>query len=451
MTVIRFMAADSSMPGCSVNDAIASHCRHSYPEAMNATDTIAQLGRRARKAAAALATTRGQQRNDALVACAAAIRGAADTLKAANARDLDAGRDAGLSDAMLDRLTLSDKRVEAMAAALEQIAAQPDPVGQTLAGYNRPNGLRIEKRRVPIGVVGIIYESRPNVTADAAGLCLKSGNACILRGGREAMHSNQAIAATLQQGLAAAGMPADAVIMIDNPDRSLVGAMARAEGLIDLIIPRGGEALIRAVAEAATIPVIKHYTGNCHVYIHSQADAAKAVDIVLNAKCQRPGVCNAMETLLVDAAIAPGLLSELAAKLVDAGVELRGDAAARKLVPTMAEAAEADWDTEYLDLILAVRVVGSLAEAVEHINAHGSKHTDAIVTESVAAADAFVAGVDSASVMVNASTRFSDGGEYGLGAEVGISTDKLHARGPMGAEDLTTYKWIVTGSGHVRT
>lgn len=418
---------------------------------MDAKQYIASLGVAARKAAGKLALTRGAQRDAALRACAKALRDSVGALQAANARDLARSRELGLSAAMIDRLTLTDKRIAAMADALEQIAAQTDPVGQTISGANRPNGLRIEKRRVPIGVIGIIFESRPNVTADAAGLCLKSGNACILRGGKEALDSNLAIAEALRQGLRSAGLPEEAVTVIDNPDRSLVPVMAQAQGLIDLIIPRGGEALIRAVAEAATIPVIKHYNGICHVYVHSQADLDKARAIVLNAKCQRPGVCNAMETLLIDAAVASAFLPRMAAELAGAGVELRGDPASRKIVPDLKPAAEADWSTEYLDLILTVGVVEGLEAAIDHINRYGSKHTDAIVTESLAAAEMFVAAVDSASVMVNASTRFSDGGEYGLGAEVGISTDKLHARGPMGAEDLTTYKWIVTGSGHVRS
>ena len=394
--------------------------------------------------------TTGQQRNAALAACAGAIRREKTALQDANARDLARSEEFGLSEAMVDRLTLTDARIEGMAVALEQIAAQTDPVGQTISGYNRPNGLRIEKRRVPIGVVGIIFESRPNVTADAAGLCLKSANACILRGGKEAVHSNMAIAAVLREGLAAAGLPAEAVTVIDKTDREIVPAMAKAQGLIDLIIPRGGEGLIRAVAEAATIPVIKHYTGNCHVYVHSRADLEMARQIVLNAKCQRPGVCNAAETLLVDVSIAEQFLTTMAAALSEAGVELRGDEQARAAAE-MTPATEDDWYAEYLDLVLAVKVVDGLDAAVDHINTYGSHHTDAIVTRSQSAAAAFVAGVDSSSVMVNASTRFSDGGQYGLGAEIGISTDKLHARGPMGAEDLTTYKWIVTGTGHVRT
>ena len=417
---------------------------------MDAKQYIETLARSARRAAAALAVTRGAQRDAALRAAAAAIRDGKKRLRDENLKDLARSEEFGLSPAMVQRLTLSDKVIESMASALEEMAAQVDPVGRTIAAYNRPNGLRIEKRRVPIGVVGIIFESRPNVTSDAAGLCLKSGNACILRGGKEALHSNLAIAAALREGVVSAGLPVESVAVIDNPDRAVVPAMATAEGLIDLIIPRGGKSLIRAVTEAATIPVIKHYDGVCHVYVHADADLAMAEAIVLNAKVQKPGVCNAMETLLVDAAVAERFLPRAAKALSEAGVELRGCERSRRLAP-MKDATEQDWTTEYLELILSVRVVDGLQAAVEHINAYGSHHTDAIVTGSLAAAEAFVAGVDSSSVMVNASTRFSDGGEYGLGAEVGISTDKLHARGPMGAEDLTTYKWIVTGDGHVRT
>jgi len=417
---------------------------------MDAVDYVAKLATAARHAAAKLALATGAQRNQALTAAATAIRGAIEALRDANAKDLATAREMGLTDAMIDRLTLTDSRIEGMAAALEQIAAQTDPVGQTLAGYNRPNGLRIEKRRVPIGVVGIIFESRPNVTADAGGLCIASGNACILRGGKEAIHSNLAIAAILGDALESAGLPREAVTMIDTPDRAVVAAMATAEGLIDVIIPRGGHGLIRAVVEAATIPVIKHYTGNCHVYVHAAADLDMAGKIVINAKCQRPGVCNAAETLLVDDAIADAFLPRIAKALTAEGVELRGCERTCKLVANAKPAEPDDWDTEYLDLILAVKVVEDLDAGVTHINAHGSGHTDAIVTNDVTAADRFVAAVDSASVMVNASTRFSDGGEYGLGAEIGISTDKLHARGPMGAADLTTYKWIVTGNGQIR-
>ena len=418
---------------------------------MDANAYVREIAEASRAAAGELAGATGRRRDAALTACAAAIRDGAESLQVANEKDLARSPEFGLTPAMVDRLTLTDAGIEAMAVALEQIAAQVDPVGRTIAAYNRPNGLRIEKRRVPIGVVGIIFESRPNVTADAAGLCLKSGNACILRGGKEAIHSNLAIAAVLREAIAATGLPPAAVTVIDRAEREIVPAMAKAEGLIDLIIPRGGESLIRAVAEAATVPVIKHYAGNCHVYVHRDADLDMARRIVLNAKCQRPGVCNAMETLLVDVAVAERFLSSAAAALAEAGVELRGDPAARELAPEITEAVEQDWSEEYLDLVSAVKVVDGLPAAIEHINRYGSGHTDAIVTDSAAAAAAFVAGVDSSSVMVNASTRFSDGGEYGLGAEIGISTDKFHARGPMGAEDLTTYKWIVTGAGHVRT
>ena len=417
---------------------------------MDARAYVEQLAAAARSAATALAVTSGAHRNTALTACAQAIRTNKATLQAANEKDFARAKGFSLTPAMIDRLTLTDTRIESMAAALEQIAGQVDPVGQTIAAYNRPNGLRIEKRRVPIGVIGIIYESRPNVTADAAGLCIKSGNACILRGGKESLHSNLAIAGALGEGVVSAGLPAESVTVIAKTDRDIVPAMARAEGFIDLIIPRGGAGLIRAVAEAATIPVIKHYAGNCHVYVHADANLAMAERIVMNAKCQRPGVCNAMETLLVDAAVAEKFLPGAAAKLLAEDVQLRGDERARELVREMKEATEDDWREEYLDLVLAVKVVDSLDAAIAHINAYSSAHTDAIITGSVEAAERFVTAVDSSSVMVNASTRFSDGGEYGLGAEVGISTDKLHARGPMGAEDLTTYKWIVTGRGHLR-
>ena len=419
-------------------------------DAGEAKKIIEELATSARAAAAVLADTRGDQRNAALLGCAAAVREGADRLRAENEKDLARSGELGLTDAMVDRLKLTDERIEGMAEALEQIAAQSDPVGRTIAAYNRPNGLRIEKRRVPIGVVGVIFESRPNVTADAGGLCLKSGNACILRGGKEAIHSNLAIAAALREAIASASLPEACVTVLDNTDRALVPAMAAAEGLIDVIIPRGGEGLIRAVVEAATVPVIKHFDGVCHVYVHAGADPEMAERIVLNAKCQRPGVCNAVETLLVDAAAAETFVPRIAAKLIAQGVELRGCERSRALAE-MKPATEGDWRAEYLDLILAVKVVDGLDAAIEHINTCGSGHTDAIVTGEMAAAERFVARVDSSSVMVNVSTRFSDGGEYGLGAEIGISTDKLHARGPMGAEDLTTYKWIVTGNGHVRT
>jgi glutamate-5-semialdehyde dehydrogenase len=417
---------------------------------MDAKSYVESLARSARLAAAALGVSRGGEREAALRAGAAELRRSRAEIVAANEIDLAAARQAGLAPAMIDRLRLSEKSIESLAASLEAIAAQPDPLGATISAWNRPDGLRVEKRRVPIGVVCVIYESRPNVTAEAAGLALKSGNAAILRGGKEALHSNLAIAAALRAGLESAALPQAALAVIDRADHEVVAALCQAEGLIDLLIPRGGEGLIRAVASAARVPVIKHYTGNCHVYVHAEADLAMAERIVMNAKCQRPGVCNAAETLLVDAAIAGEFLPSAAGKLAAAGVELRGCPRSREIVPSMKPAVEDDWYREYLDLILAVRVVDGIDSAVEHINTYGSHHTDAIVTGSLAAAEAFVARVDSASVMVNASTRLADGGVYGLGAEVGISTDKLHARGPMGAEDLTTYKWIVTGQGHLR-
>jgi len=416
---------------------------------MGPNEIIAEIASSARRAAGVLAASRGQKRDAALLACAKAVRDDAANLQAENDKDLARSGEFGLTDAMVDRLRLTDARIEAMADAIEQIAAQDDPVGRTISASNRPNGLRVEKRRVPIGVVGTIFESRPNVTADAAALCVKSGNACILRGGKEAIHSNLAIAASIRRGLSAADLPAECVTVLDSTDHELVTAMARAEGLIDLIIPRGGHKLIRAVTESATIPVIKHYAGNCHVYVHAKANLGTAERITLNAKCQRPGVCNAAETLLVDESVARRFLTDIAPQFASEGVELRGCEKARALVE-MSPAAAEDWSTEYLDLILAVKVVEDIDAAIDHVNTYGSGHTDAIITDNLAAAEQFVQRVDSSSVMVNASTRFSDGGQYGLGAEIGISTDKLHARGPMGAEDLTTYKWIVTGRGHLR-
>ncbi|MFP4354347.1 MAG: glutamate-5-semialdehyde dehydrogenase [Phycisphaerae bacterium] len=422
---------------------------------MDPKQYVRKIATAARQAAAALAALPAQKRNDALAACAAAIRDRKDQLQTANEKDIARSDEFGLTDAMVKRLRLTDKRIESMATALEEMAAQVDPVGQAVAAYNRPNGLRVEKRRVPIGVVGIIFESRPNVTSDAGGLCLKAGNACILRGGKEAFYSNQAIASVLQEGLKAASLPEAAITVIDDTDRAIVPALAQAEGLIDVIIPRGGEGLIRAVVESATIPVIKHYDGICHVYVHNQADLDMAESIAMNAKVQYPAVCNAMETLLIDAAVAGTFAPRICRAMLDADVELRVCEKTRAAVGDLADktkpAIEEDWTAEYLDLILAVKVVDNLEAAIDHINTYSSHHTDAIVTERIAAAEAFVSQVDSASVMVNASTRFSDGGEYGLGAEIGISTDRLHARGPMGAEDLTTYKWVVTGAGHVRT
>jgi glutamate-5-semialdehyde dehydrogenase len=351
---------------------------------------------------------------------------------------------------MLDRLELSERRIGEMAGGLRAVAALPDPVGRSLGRRRRPNGLLIVKRRVPIGVILIVYESRPNVTADAAALCVKAGNAVILRGGKEAFHSNQAIAGALQAGGAAAGLPEHAVQFVATTDRDAVRELVRMHDRVDLAIPRGGESLIRAVVEQARVPVIKHYKGVCHVYVDAAADLDMALKIVENAKCQRPGVCNAMETLLVHEAVAPAFLPRLRELCARRGVEVRADAAARGLVPSFKEATEEDWYAEYLDLILALRVVSGVEEAIDHVNHYGSRHSDAIVTGDPAAARAFTRGVDSACLYVNASTRFTDGGEFGLGAEMGISTDKLHARGPMGLEELTTYKYIVEGVGQVR-
>lgn len=410
-----------------------------------------RLAEAARAAAQDLTTASGAQRNAALRAIAAALRNGRAHLQTENARDLDAGRDAHLSPAMLDRLALTDARIEAMASSVEQIAEQPDPVGRVIEGRILPNGIRLQKVRVPIGTVLMIYESRPNVTSDAAALCLKSGNAIILRGGKEALHSNQAIATCIARGLADAGLPAAAVQLVDTTDRAAIGHLLKLDTLIDLAIPRGGEALIRAVVEQAHVPVIKHYTGNCHTYVDARCDAAMATELCVNGKTQRTGVCNATETILIHREAADrGVLRKICEALTAEGVEIRGDARVCALFSPARDATDEDWATEYLDLIVAMRVVDSLDDAVAHINAYGSRHTDAIVTEDLAAAERFVATVDTANAFVNCSTRFSDGGEYGLGAEIGISTDKLHARGPMGAEDLTTTKWVAYGSGQTR-
>ncbi|HOA75723.1 MAG TPA: glutamate-5-semialdehyde dehydrogenase [Phycisphaerae bacterium] len=408
------------------------------------------MARAAREAGRRLAVTSGQQRTDALKAIAAGLREQTERLVAENAHDLAAAKDNGLTSAMIDRLRLDKAAVEKMARSVEEVAAQTDPVGQVIEGWVRPNGLRIEKRRVPIGVVAIIYEARPNVTSDAAALCLKSGNACILRGGKESFHSNLAIGQVISESIEKAGLPAASVQIVNTTDRGLVPILLKQEDSIDLVIPRGGESLIRAVVQESRIPVIKHYTGNCHVYVDEGCPAELAESVVLNAKTQRPGVCNAAESLLFHAEAASRLLVPVCRKLQAAGVEIRGCDRTRQLLADAKPATEDDWSREYLDLIISVKVVDSLEAAVEHINRYGSHHTDAILTHDVRAADAFVAGVDSGNVMVNCSTRFSDGGEYGLGAEIGISTDKLHARGPMGAADLTTYKWVVTGYGQLR-
>ncbi|MDZ7830071.1 MAG: glutamate-5-semialdehyde dehydrogenase [Halofilum sp. (in: g-proteobacteria)] len=412
---------------------------------------IAEVGIAARAAARALARADTGRKNAALEAIAAALDGGREELAAANGRDLEAARQSGLDAATAERLELTPARIDAMIEGVRQVAELPDPVGAIDDVRQRPSGIRVGRMRVPLGVIGIIYESRPNVTADAAVLCLKSGNAAILRGGSEAWHSNRAIGACIAAGLETAGLPAEAVQVIATTDRTAVGALLAAEDHVDVIIPRGGRSLIERVARESRIPVIKHLDGICHVYVDADADPDKALAIAVNAKTHRLGVCNAMETLLIDRSCADGLLPDIAAAMVERGIELRGCAESRRIVPDMNEAGEGDWSTEYLGPVLAVRVVDGLDAAMDHIDRFGSHHTDAIVTENWSRAQRFLREVDSASVMVNASTRFADGFEYGLGAEIGISTDKLHARGPVGLEGLTTQKYIVLGDGQVRT
>ena len=409
------------------------------------------VGERARDAARVLARASTQAKNAALEATAAAIERDSQKLIAANAKDVAGARAAGEGAAFVDRLTLKPATVAAMAAGLREIAALPDPVGELSDLRYRPTGIQVGRMRVPLGVIGIIYESRPNVTADAAGLCLKAGNACILRGGSEAFHSNQAIGACMQEGLRGAGLPEDAVQLISTTDRAAVDLMVKMDRHVDVLVPRGGKGLIQRVSESATIPVLKHLDGVCHVFIDESADLDMAVRIADNAKTQRYSPCNTMETLLVHVKIAPRVLPSLAKIYAGKNVELRGDDASRALVPAMKAATEQDWTTEYLAPILAVRIVPSLDAAIEHISRYGSQHTDAIVTEDYGNAMRFLREVDSSSVMVNASTRFADGFEYGLGAEIGISTNKLHARGPVGLEGLTSQKWVVFGSGQIRT
>jgi glutamate-5-semialdehyde dehydrogenase len=412
--------------------------------------TCAALGRRARAAARELATVTTDRKDAWLRDAAATLESHAEELLAANAQDLAAAEANGLIAAQIDRLRLTPSRLRAAADGLRQVAALPDPVGRVIEGGVRPNGLRVTKVGVPLGVILFLYESRPNVTVDAAALAVKSGNALILRGGKEALYSNTALHRLLQNELRQAGLPADAVQLVDTPDRAAVGHLLKLRELIDLVIPRGGEALIRSVAEKSRIPVIRHYKGNCHVYVDEAADAIMARTIVVNAKTQRPATCNAAEKLLIHEKVAEKMLPQIAERLLKAGVKLRGDAAARRLVPDIKAAGEEDWSEEYLDLIMAVKVVKDVDEAIRHINAYGSAHTDAIVTANEATARRFLNEVDSSSVMWNCSTRLADGGQYGLGAEIGISTGRLHARGPMGAEELTCLKWVVTGNGELR-
>ena len=411
-------------------------------------EMIADMGRRARSAAGQLANMPTARKAAALRAAAAAMREATPAILEANARDMAAGEARGLSAALLDRLRLDEARVESAAAGVEAVAGLADPVGQVIDRSTRPNGLQLARVRVPIGVIGIIYESRPNVTADAAALCVMAGNAVILRGGSEAVHSNRAIHAALVAGFAAAGLPADAVQLVPTTDRAAVGAMLTADGVIDLIVPRGGKSLVARVQAEARVPVLAHLNGINHVYVDGSADPMMAERVVLDAKMRRTGICGAMETLLIDSDFAEP--AALIAALQARGCEVRGDATARALVPDLPAASAEDWDTEYLDAVASVAIVDGVDAAMAHIARHGSHHTDAIVAEDAGVAERFLSGVDSAIVLWNASTQFADGGEFGLGAEIGIATGRLHARGPVALEGLTTYKWVGRGSGQVR-
>ncbi|HJX74467.1 MAG TPA: glutamate-5-semialdehyde dehydrogenase [Candidatus Deferrimicrobiaceae bacterium] len=420
-------------------------------ETATTREIVIGVCRAAREASVRMGRASASEKNAALAAMARGLRGQAQWLLKENRKDLGTASSRGVSGAMLDRLALSDSRIEQMATGIEEVIALPDPIGEVERMGRRPNGLWVGKMRIPLGVIGIIYESRPNVTADAAALCVKSGNAVVLRGGSEAIFSNTAIARILREAMSLAGLPADAVAVIERTDREAIDAMLQAEEYIDLIIPRGGEGLIRSVAEKSRIPVIKHYKGVCHIYVDEGADIDQAVLVCVNAKVQRPGVCNAMETLLVHEKAAPEFLPAVSAPLGKHGVELRGCPQTLSLVPGAIPATEADWGTEYLDLILAVRVVSSMEEAIAHIRRHGSLHTEAILTRDHARAMRFLRDVDSSLVLVNASTRFNDGFQLGLGAEIGISTTKIHAFGPMGLTELTTTKFIAFGDGQVRT
>lgn len=418
---------------------------------MNLHEEMLQMGDRALKASRELALLSSRKKNAILEAMAAELEAHRAAIREANQKDMDAGRASGLTGALLDRLELTDKRIDGMIKGIMNVMVLEDPVGKDISTWMRPNGLEIRKTRVPIGVIGIIYESRPNVTADATVLCFKTSNAVILRGGKEAAYSNQVIARLLQEGGAKKGLPDYAIQLIATTDRNAVKELCQLEGKVDLIIPRGGEGLIRAVTEHARVPVIKHYKGVCHVYVDENADLDMAERIIENAKCQRPGVCNAMEILLVHQAAAPVFIPRIVDFLERKGVKVKGDEITRSLVIGPMEAAsEKDWETEFLDMILAIRVVPDIRAAIDHINRYGSHHSDAIISTNEAAQKMFVKEVDSATVYINASTRFTDGGEFGMGAEIGISTDKLHARGPMGLEELTTYKYIIAGKGQIR-
>ncbi|MDZ4816624.1 MAG: glutamate-5-semialdehyde dehydrogenase [Verrucomicrobiota bacterium] len=417
---------------------------------MTLEQQLHEMGVNARKASRALARFSTKQKNSFLLGMADGLEKAIPVVLEANAKDMDGGKNTGLSNALLDRLMLDTKRLTGVVKAIRTVAAFRDPVGRILTTTVRPNGLTIEKIAVPIGVVAIIYESRPNVTADAASLCLKAGNASILRGGKEAIHSNLAIAQALMEGGKAAGLPDSAIQVIPMIDREAIRILTRMDKYIDMIVPRGGHNLIEAVLEGARVPIIKHAAGICHVYVDKKADLGVAEKIAINSKCQRPGVCNAMETLLVHKDVAESFLPKLGEALVQRKVEMRGDAETCRLISSAKEVTEQDWRTEYLDFILSIRVVESLDEAIQHIEEYGSHHSDCIVTKDKIASDRFLREVDSAVVYVNASTRFTDGGEFGMGAEIGISTDKLHARGPMGLDELTTFKYVVHGDGQIR-
>jgi len=421
---------------------------------MNITEYMQSVGKQARSASRAMARADSATRNRALTLIADAIVRDAALLRAANQLDLDGARAAGLAPAMLDRLALSESAIATMVEGLRQIVSLPDPIGEISNMKFRPSGIQVGQMRVPLGVIGIIYEARPNVTVDAAGLCIKSGNATILRGGSEAIHCNRALAKIVAEGLQGAGLPADGVQIVDTTDRAAVGALITMPQYVDVIVPRGGKGLIARLMEEATVPMIKHLDGICHVYIDAKADLAKALPVAFNAKCHRYGTCNTMETLLVARAIAPAVLPELAKLYATKQVELRADPESYAILagyPHLVQATPEDWDTEYLAPILAVKIVAGIDEAIEHINTHSSKHTESIITEDYTDALRFLREVDSASVMVNASTRFADGFEYGLGAEIGISNDKLHARGPVGLEGLTSLKYVVFGHGEIRT
>ena len=414
------------------------------------TEYMRILGERARAASKEVAKADTELKNRALLTIAGLLGSDRDQLKNANRKDLENGRERGLDSAMLDRLELNDDRIDSMIEGLRQVATLPDPVGTIDDMKYVPSGIQVGRMRVPLGVIGIIYESRPNVTVEAASLCLKSGNAVILRGGSESIHSNQAIAGCIREGLAVAGLPEDTVLVVETVDRAAVGALITMPEYVDVIVPRGGKSLIARISRESRVPVIKHLDGICHVYLDDRSDFSKAIQIAINAKTHRYGVCNAMETLLVHEAVAQRLLPELFAEYQKLGVELRGCPKTCELLPTVNPASEEDWVTEYLGPLLSIKVVADMAEAIDHINLYGSHHTDSIVTEDYTRARCFLREVDSSSVMINASTRFADGFEYGLGAEIGISTDKIHARGPVGLEGLTSQKYVVFGDGHIR-